>query len=312
MLHDIVIAVLTYRRPGPLDTLLPALTTQAKASDTQASVLVIDNDPDGSAADTVGRYAADGVRYVNETRPGIAAARNRALDEAGGARLLIFIDDDEIPHPGWLDAMVGTFRSAGEPTAVVGPVVSEFDRAPDAWVAAGDFFRRRRLPTGSAVTVAATNNLLLDLAVIDAWGLRFDEKFGISGGSDTLFTRTIHARGGRMVWCDEAIVTDQVPADRVTRRWVLLRALRSGNSWSRVSLYLTDSTVGRVKVRATLAARGSIRALGGAGRFLAGFLTRSTSNRAKGLRTVARGVGMVGGAFGYTYMEYRRRTATHA
>ena len=82
--------------------------------------------------------------------------------------------------------------------------------------------------------VAATNNLLLDLGRIRALGLEFDERFGLSGGSDTLFTRPLVARGGRMVWCDEAMVVDNVPAGRLTRDWVLRRALRSGNSASRV------------------------------------------------------------------------------
>ena len=312
MSYDVVIAVLTFRRPGPLDHLLPVLIAQVQASEERTSVLVIDNDPDGSASSTVERYATEAVRYVNEKRPGIAAARNRALDEAGGARMLIFIDDDEIPHPGWLPAIVGTYRGAGEPAAVVGPVVSDFDRPPDPWVAAGDFFRRRRLPTGTEVTVAATNNLLLDLGAIDGWGLRFDEKFGMSGGSDTLFTRSIHARGGRMVWCDEAVVTDQVPAERVTRRWVLLRALRSGNSWARVGLHLAPSVGGRWRVRAAMVGQGAPRLLGGLGRAALGVLARSPAAQAKGLRTAARGAGMVTGAFGYTYAEYRRRKSLSA
>jgi glycosyltransferase involved in cell wall biosynthesis len=304
--NEAVIAVLTFKRPEPLRALLPELVKQAGAAPMSTGVLVVDNDPEGSAAGLVAEFAQQGVRYVNETRPGIAAARNRALDESPDERLLIFIDDDERPIGNWLDLMIGLYL-AERPTAVVGPVISEFDVAPDAWVRAGDFFRRRRLPTGTEIQVAATNNLLLDMKVINGWNVRFDEKFGISGGSDTLFTRAIVAVGGRMVWCDEAIVIDQVPASRTTRRWVLLRALRSGNGWSRVSLHLADSFGARLRLRLELTAAGGVRALGGAARYAVGFVTRSTAHRAKGLRTAARGVGMVSGAYGYVYQEYRRK-----
>ena len=92
--------------------------------------------------------------------------------------------------------------------------MSRFAETPDPWIAAGRFFDRRRLPTGTDLEVAATNNLLLDLAVVRRLGLRFDAAFGLSGGSDTLFTRELVASGERMVWCDEAIVYDIVPTDR--------------------------------------------------------------------------------------------------
>ena len=306
MTNEAVIAVLTFKRPDPLRSLLPELVKQADAAPVNTGVLVIDNDPEGSAADSVAEFAPQGVRYVNEKRPGIAAARNRALDESPDERLLIFIDDDERPIDEWLGLMIGRYLT-DRPTAVVGPVISEFDEMPDPWVRAGDFFRRRRLPTGTQIDVAATNNLLLDMTVINGWNLRFDEKFGISGGSDTLFTRAIVARGGRMVWCDEAIVIDQVPASRITRRWVLLRALRSGNGWSRVSLQLADSVGARMRLRLELTGSGGVRALGGSARYVVGFVTRSVVHRAKGLRTAARGVGMVSGAYGYVYQEYRRK-----
>ena len=49
------------------------------------------------------------MRYVHEPAPGISAGRNRALDEAGDADLLSFIDDDEVPRPGWLSALIDTW-----------------------------------------------------------------------------------------------------------------------------------------------------------------------------------------------------------
>ncbi|HEY0869766.1 MAG TPA: glycosyltransferase, partial [Acidothermaceae bacterium] len=222
----VVVAVLTYRRPSELALLLPELSRQA-AGRPAIRVLVVDNDPAASGSAVVSAAADPTIRYVHEPRPGIAAARNRALDEAASYDLLVFIDDDEWPNPTWLESMLEVHDRTAS-AAVVGPVISEYAAEPDPWIKAGRFFDRRRLPSGTRIDVAATNNLLLDLRQVRAFGLRFDEAFGLSGGSDTLFTRELHRRGGALVWCDEAIVIDQVPMERLTRRWVLLRALRSG------------------------------------------------------------------------------------
>ncbi|WP_344467134.1 glycosyltransferase family A protein [Cellulomonas aerilata] len=302
--QSVTVAVLTYRRPGDLAAVLPALDQQARTLDPPAGVLVVDNDPDGGARTTVVDHGSDLVRYVHEPEPGIAAARNRALTEAG-TDLLVFIDDDERPSEHWLVDLVRTYL-VDRPAAVVGPVVSEYERDPDAWVAAGRFFDRRRLPTGTTVELAATNNLLLDLAQVRREGLTFDLGLGITGGSDTLFTRQLTRAGGRLVWCDSALVVDVVPASRLSREWVLRRAFRSGNSWSHTSLLLAASPRERAVQRAVLTTRGTIRVVAGAARAGVGAVTGSLPHRVRGVRTVARGAGLVAGAWGSVYSEYRR------
>ena len=306
------IAVLTYKRPEDIAAALPRLSAQAASVTDQnviADVMVIDNDPAGGARDFVAGFAAEhqgvAVNYENETTPGISAARNRALDTADGVDLLVYIDDDERPTDQWLSLLIDTYREY-RCAAVVGPVISEYEVEPDSWIQSGRFFDRRRLPTGTKIDVAATNNLLLDLAQIEALKLRFDQQFGISGGSDTMFTRTLHKQGGELVWCDEAVVIDVVPASRTTRDWVIQRAFRSGSSWSRTSLELADSARDRVAVRLRLSGRGAVRVLGGATRMALGTVSRSQGQQARGRRTLARGAGMVSGAWGYVYSEYKR------
>ncbi|MHA3703893.1 glycosyltransferase family 2 protein [Jatrophihabitans sp. YIM 134969] len=301
---EVVVAIVSYRRPDDLRTALAAVVPEARRLDPPAGVLVVDNDPEGSARDVAA--AVDGVGYVVEPAPGIAAARNRAMDHSAGSRFLVWLDDDEHPEPGWLAALVGTARSTGA-AAVAGPVVSVFDTAPDAWVSAGRFFDRRRLPTGTRIDQAATNNLLLDRDQLD--GLRFDPAFGLTGGSDTLFTRTLARRGRLLVWCDEAVVLDRVPADRVSRSWVVRRAFRMSNTGVRVDLVLAGGTGARLTVRARDAARGLTRVAGGSARMLLGVVRRSPGDRVRGLRTVVRGAGMVSAATGYVYAEYRRDRA---
>lgn len=309
----IVIAMLTYRRPEDLAEALPALIAQIRSCPLPASILVIDNDPDAGARPFISGQDPALVRYVHEPEPGIAAARSRALAEASAVRFLAFIDDDERPSEAWLNDLLDTQRRTGA-AAVVGPVISEYAHTPEPWITAGAFFTRRRMPTGSTVSVAATNNLLLDLRQVRQVGLDFDRRFGLLGGEDTLFTRRLVQQGRTIVWCDEAIVVDRVPAHRLTRSWVLRRAFSSGNSWSRVGIELDAvdrrGRTGGLPVRLRLLSAGGVRMAGGCARIIQGVALRSLPHRVRGIRTVARGLGMMAGAAGYVYTEYRRTQPT--
>lgn len=304
-LPAIVVALASYRRNAELSVTLPKLLEQLATVPNPTRILVVDNDPDGGARPVLDELADARVSYHHEPTPGIAAARNRALQEAVDDDVLIFIDDDETPRPAWLSGLVGVYEST-RPAAVVGPVVSEFAGPLDDWIAAGGYFERRRMATGTAIETAATNNLLLDLHQVRAAGLSFDQAFGLSGGSDTLFTRQLTARGLRMLWCDEAVVIDHVPADRATRRWVTRRAMRYGNSWSRTSIVMARGRVGRTATRFRMAVNGAVRVAAGGARWAMGRVVRSTRHDARGTRTLMKGVGFLRGAVGSTYTEYRR------
>lgn len=304
----VVVAVATYRRPDDLSAILPLLVAQAADSAHRARVLVVDNDPDGGARQTCLSLGLPAGCYVHEPEPGIAAARNRALDEAPDDDLLVFIDDDERPQPQWLERLVSTFETHAV-AGVIGPVHAVIDGELDPWISAGRFFVTPRRPTGTPMRIGATNNLLLDLAVIRRLGLRFDERFGLSGGSDTLFTARLSAAGERLTWCDEAVVDNVVPAARTSREWVLRRQFRSGNTASRVEVELPSSPAGRLRRRFVQTARGSARVLTGAARAALGRVRSDLGHEAGGARTMARGAGMVAGAWGHVYQEYRRPPA---
>jgi len=302
----LTLAILAYRRPDDLRAALPLLVQQLDSVGWLGEVLVVDNDPDASAMEVVQGLREPRVRYVHESTPGIAAARNRAIDECPDSDVLVFIDDDERPVPTWLSALLATYEQF-RPSGVVGPVTSEFSQEPDPWILAGGFFQRRALSTGDPVDVAATNNLLLDVQAVRDLQLRFDQRYGLTGGSDTLFTRQLTARGGRLVWCAEAVVIDIVPADRLTRDWVIRRSFRMGNSMALVERDMADSRLAGAAARLRLFGSGLLRVLGGSVRIVLGTVGRSVTQRASGARILARGAGLIAGATGFTYAEYARR-----
>lgn len=306
---SLIVAMLTYRRPAELERGLPLVFDHVRAlRGVTGSVLIVDNDPEGSARATVEALAGESevvVRYVVEPTPGIAAARNRAIDESAASDLLVFIDDDEHPTIAWLAPLVDTWRLTGA-SAVMGRVISEFDDELDPWIAAGEFFRRRSMPTGTEISVAAAGNLLIDRVQLHRLDVRFDERLGLGAGEDSLFSQQLVRRGGRIAWCEESVAVDRVPRERMSRRWVLDRARSHGNAETVVGLHLARTSAERARVRAAAAARGTVRVAGGSARYTYGLVTRSLRHQARGLRTAHRGIGIVTGAAGVAVKEYAR------
>lgn len=305
---EVVVGVPTYRRPGQLAALLAVLADQVAHLGRPARIAVVDNDPATSARPAVEALATVGVTYHVEARPGVAAARNRLLDVAGDAAALVFIDDDQMPCPGWLEALVDAWTRWGC-AAVAGPVRWELPEPTDPWVVASGRFARRDRPTGSFRPGAGTGNLLVDLDLVRAAGLRFDDRYGLSGGEDTLFTRAMVAAGGRIRWCDTAEVAEAVPPSRATRRWVLDREVRSGSVWARVQLDLAAGRGARWRTHAVLAVRAAWRAVRGTAQRARGRATGRLELVAAAERDVASAVGLLRGLRGAVIEEYARSPA---
>jgi glycosyltransferase involved in cell wall biosynthesis len=79
---------------------------QKQTTGRSIEILVVDDGSTDNTAETVGNYTD--VRLISQKNAGPAAARNRGAVEAQG-RILLFTDDDCVPTPGWLDAMLVPF-----------------------------------------------------------------------------------------------------------------------------------------------------------------------------------------------------------
>ena len=343
----LTIAMLTYRRNDYLAQVIPELLAQADDvcdAQTMVSVLIVDNDPQAGAravveaaraalggeqpeaAEASGVADSDAVAmsrlvYVHEPEPGIVAGRNRALSQAHGSDALVFIDDDEIPSPGWLKALVSTWRAQGC-AAVTGPTPPTFEVDPSAWVVASGAFDSWEAADGAQVRSADTGNLLLDLAVVENLGLRFDPRYGLTGGEDSLFTRQLTRAGGVIRFAAGAVVTKRVPAARARRTWVLERSLRSGSSWARVRIDTAapdggaSGRLARLRLRLGYGAKGLAKAGIDGARAGVARICGDVPAQARYEVSSRGGLGMVVGALGVHVREYgrprRRRNTTPA
>lgn len=318
---SVAVGMATFRRPELLAALLPRVRDQIEEAvaeeglPSEYRVVVVDNDPAKSARGIVDSAGDARITYAHEPKPGISSARNCLLDEVEDADVLVLLDDDETPHPGWLVNMLSTYLEH-DADAVCGPVHAVFEGGEDPWIAASGYYlgqRREGVRTGTVLERAATNNLLLDLAVVRRLGLRFDERFGLTGGEDSLFTGQLTAAGGRIVLCAEAVVDDLVPAARNTRAFNLARRRAQSATHVRVEQELAGSRRARALNRGRWLVIGSGQLVKGAALALIGRLTGDLRRLAQGESRVASGLGVLGGLVGIVSAPYARaRRTRHA
>lgn len=84
---------------------LDSLMKQTAGRDVE--ILVVDDGSTDNTAKVVAGYSS--VRLINQGNAGPASARNRGALEARGT-ILLFTDDDCVPMPDWLEAMLGPFK----------------------------------------------------------------------------------------------------------------------------------------------------------------------------------------------------------
>jgi succinoglycan biosynthesis protein ExoM len=220
-----------------LERLLDALTLQTTDSSFTYSIVVTDNDEERSAEKLVSAFAQKscvGVHYCNEPARNIALARNRGIQNATGD-YIAFIDDDEFPVADWLRRLMDASR-AYPSAGILGPVRPHFEGEPPAWVIKGRFCERPEHITGTVMpwTECRTGNVLFHSSIIEGNAEPFDQAFG-TGGEDKDFFMRMTARGHVFVWCNEAIAYETVPSSRLTRNYMIKRALLRGRNTLKLS-----------------------------------------------------------------------------
>ena len=244
------ICVTTFHRPTGLRRLLEGLSRLQfrDATPPDVEIVVVDNDSLASARQTcedARRQLPWRLRYIVEPTRGIAQARNAAVRAAAElADFVAFIDDDEVPDPLWLDELLRVHRAFAA-DIVTGPVFPHFEEGAPVYVIRGHFFDPPQRTTGMLLDRAYTNNVIACSRVFRNMPTLFDERLGLAGGEDVLFFRRAARAGFKIVWANDARVSEWVPSSRTSVAWILKRAFRTGNSQAICDRELTDSKLRR-------------------------------------------------------------------
>lgn len=224
------VCVCTFRRRS-LATTLASIAAQRDVR-FAVRVIVADNDDRPSAVPIVEAARSRGldVLYVHAPARNISVARNACLAAATG-ELLAFIDDDEVAQDTWLAGLVAALDTAPGTAAAFGPVRAIYPDGAPGWARTADLHSTRAVRTAAGIDTGYTSNAVVRRAALG--GLTFDVSLGRSGGEDTDFFTRLHRLGRRFTDAPEAIVTEEVTADRLTTRWLATRAFRSGQTHAR-------------------------------------------------------------------------------
>ena len=233
---DISICVCTFRRYQELTRCLRSIAAAKLPDAIVVELIVVDNDVEGGALaafELVQSEIPFPSKYVVELVSGVSNARNRCVAEASGS-WIAFVDDDEMPSGEWLTSLwdcVQHYAAEG----VFGPVVPEFEVEPTIEAAWARLHHRPRYTTGTLMPWGdcRSGNVLYQKSLHIRCGA-FDPTLAATGSEDCDFFWRCLKGGAKLVWCDESVVHEVVPATRLTLRWLLRRAFTGGRNFVRL------------------------------------------------------------------------------
>ena len=211
-------------RPDVLELTLDALCAQEVAP-SEFEVIVVD---DGASPPISGRLQPYvdrlALRSIRLERLGPGAARNAGAKLAD-SRLLIFLDDDCVPDPHWLNAYLRAYAKATD-AALAGPILNGLpnDISSEAYhLIFGYLYSRHVDGFATSAPFVISANFAVSAALFDSLG-GFDERFRIAG-EDRMFSEE-WLRGGRtLLAAPDAIVRHHRP---LTVRSFLAQQYRYG------------------------------------------------------------------------------------
>jgi len=299
---DLAVAICTYRRPGPLRSLLERLVDEAgrSADLVRLGVAVVDDSPDREAHAVVesfdGRFAL-GVGYTNTASGNISVARNAAIDGGlavgpDGSDWICFVDDDCLPEPGWFERLFDMQRRTGA-QLVTGPIRDVAPAGAPRWLTEQPFLNLiADYEDGCEPPYGTTANVLVESAWLrDHPDVRFRPELGKLGGEDMVWFEAARAAGITHRYSLHAVVSEQIPMDRTGLRYQLRNKLWFGNT-----MYVTNLAAGTPANRLLL--RGARQLVEAVLRPLRRLMRREPAQWRYAAAAACIGIGQMSGRFG--------------
>jgi succinoglycan biosynthesis protein ExoM len=225
MTPAVSIIIPTFRRPAR--AVEAARSALAQACEAPFEIVLVDNDPEGSALVALRALGDPRIRVIHEPRAGVANARNAGLRAARG-ELIAFLDDDEIAPPRWLAELLRV-QAAHAADVVFGPVRTRLAAPPRNHRAYYEAFFAREADHAEGVisTYYGCGCSLVRRAALPA-----EQPFSTArneiGGEDDLLFQAMEAEGRIFAWAPNAWVWETPEPSRVTLAYTLRRAFAYG------------------------------------------------------------------------------------
>ncbi|BBP02837.1 hypothetical protein TPL01_14340 [Sulfuriferula plumbiphila] len=235
-------AFCTYNRADRLEKLVTAM--RAQSCPLPFEILAVNNnsrDDTLAILEKLTRAPGAKLRFVTETAQGIVPARNRAIEEALDSDILVFMDDDELPQKGLLNAAHDAIVNEGAQCAG-GRVKVDFPLGGrPAWLSddllgflSAVDYGERPFWIKHTDTPVWTGNVAYDMRLFrDDPDLRFDPRYNrtgtaVGGGEDIAMFNQLLARGTPMRYRPDMQVEHFVEPWRLRRRYFLKLHYQAG------------------------------------------------------------------------------------
>jgi glycosyltransferase involved in cell wall biosynthesis len=202
---SVTVIVPTRGRPQALERCLAALETQTLGNRRFEVVVVADGDDPAVGETLQRRHASFDLTILQQERAGPAAARNLGASRARGAALA-FTDDDCMPDPGWLAALLRALARRSD-SLVGGRTVNALTTNPYAEASQSllAYLYAAGLARRGALSFVASNNLALTRRTFETMG-GFDASFPRAGGEDRELCDRWVTLGGELRYEPDAVV----------------------------------------------------------------------------------------------------------
>jgi cellulose synthase/poly-beta-1,6-N-acetylglucosamine synthase-like glycosyltransferase len=201
--QSVSIIIPTFNGACRIGNCLDALLQQVAGRD--AEILVVNDGSTDNTADLVERYVERYcvIRPISQANAGPAAARNRGAREAKGT-IILFTDDDCVPAPNWLDAMVKPFEDP-EVIGVRGVYRSHQERLTARFVQIEYEDRYRLMARLACIDFVDTYSAAFRRdRFLEMTG--YDTSFPVACAEDVELSYRMSARGWKMKFAPAAIV----------------------------------------------------------------------------------------------------------
>jgi glycosyltransferase involved in cell wall biosynthesis len=205
-------------------------------------ILIVDNDSTDDTRDVVcTEFAAvSNLRYIAEIRPGLSRARNTGYREARGD-YVAYLDDDAIPFPQWLEAILNAFRTTTpQPGCVSGKIKPIWEAARPKWLHDRMVHLLTILDVSDEPVILRANqygfgaNIAFRRDVLDVVG-GFPPELGrqgnvLLGSEDTFIQSRVRELGYSCYYHPQVAVLHHVHPHRLRQGWFLRRLYYHGVS----------------------------------------------------------------------------------
>ena len=234
----VLLSVCTCKRPNMLKDCILSVNKLIIPQNIKIELLIIDNDSDGSARNTIEQLKNNikiPVHYFVEDKRGISNARNRLLKEAINLKAshILMFDDDELLTENTLYEHINLYTKNEKALITTGPTISKFKPEYPEYIKKHMVFKQSTTKkTGDIRSNCAAGNVFFPVNLLTDYGLCFSEKYVFMGGEDGDFFHKAFELGFTIVWNSEAIIYEAVPPARATINYILKKCYYNGYAGS--------------------------------------------------------------------------------